>query len=778
MMIVGLKVEGFAYEKQQVDWEKYEENWKVGMPKVWSKDIIEDAIKKDFVPENIQNNYQNPITREEYAQLFISAVLKNINDSYDFNNYNTDAKEITVDFFLSKVSTTQTFADTNSKYVKMANILGLMEAEEGNKFNPDGTITRESMATMLVNYFQRCIGGIGYDIEETVEDFDKISHWAKEDVQRAYSEQLFGSVFRQGAERVYDTKEVFNPQMFLTREEAIVMLNEMISYEELNYLPLRGYLPINIDELMSGFDIDGDTIKMRKGGYDNKEYASKKYNDYQYFRKTSLILNYDTERLNAFFLFPETGRDEKIDNEYLTRVVKGEYAYKEYDAFIVEYNKDGYGTIVTKKQDYGKFLGENRLRNIKDNTIIQLKEVEKDEHPTLIKPALNEEEKQTFLGTMLNVYPQQWMIPQPDGSKKHSDSKPIGTKIGYALETDTVVTLNGKVVNSYNIGGKIAVELDALKDFGYTYEIVDDNYTITNGPTRGQTRYIGQINLYMPDEAKLKQFNEKVEEKPSSINGKVAYDLIGDQYSIVIYNKGETETRGGMRCIASTTGKRFILIDELWNAMRFYYGKVGLPNSDRLLASLYKVEGSPYDFVSFKNNDLAIVDKTNPKHFKVDLLSQQEFSKLNQYALAKKYPQMLDQIFSPEDVKAWYVAEEIVKNVIKPNMSDKQKSDALAEVLRNHGYYLYSYVSTNGLGYGNFDTPYEALVEKYSNASGWFEAFRMCYTIAGLDVYPEYGSEIWEKAFNYKNSSNQIAVKIDEKWELVYFLPSIYYIEN
>lgn len=746
--------------KRIVDLEKYDKNWKAGMPKVWSKEKIEDAIKKGIVPTNIQNNYQNPISREEFAQLFITALLKNINNDF------------TVDYFLSKVSTTQIFTDTNSKYMRMANILGLMEPEEGNKFNPNGAITREAIATMLVNFFQRDLEGRGEDISDFVEDYDKISPCAKEDVERVYSYRLFGTAFNHGVERVDNTKEVFSPQKLITREEAIVMINEMEN--RLEYLPLRGYLFISFSDLMSGFDIDGNKIKMKKSGCDCKKKVKQRYNNYQYFNKTSLIIDYDTERLNAAFLFPRIDFGERVDNEYITRVVKGEYTCKEYDAFVVEHNKDGYLTIVTKKKDYGKFLGRNVIRNLKNNEIIPLKTVEKDEHPTLIKPALNEEERQTYLGYQNSSYPQQWTIEQPDGSVQYTDLKPIGTKIGYALETDVAVTLNGKNVKSYNIGGRIAIELDALKDFGYSYEFVDKSYDYN-----GKKIVRGQINLYMPEDKKLKQFNEKVKEKPSSVNGKVAYELIGDQYHIEIYDKKDKKTsKGIMRCFATNTGKRFILIDEIWNAQYFYIGKLGIPKSTCLLASLYKVEGSPYGCISLYQNNLAIVDKTNSKHFKVHMLSQEEYSKLNTYMLAKEYPQIIDQILKPEDLEAWHVAQKIVKKAVKPNMSDKEKSDALAKAIKTHGFYLDEYLVTNGLGYGNFDESYEALVQKYANASGWFEAFRMCYTIAGLDVRPKYRTAEWEKAFHYTNNSSLIAVKIDGKWEFVNFLPSPYYDKN
>jgi len=36
-------------------------------PSSWAKEDVMDAINRGYVPEHLQNNYQKPITREEFC---------------------------------------------------------------------------------------------------------------------------------------------------------------------------------------------------------------------------------------------------------------------------------------------------------------------------------------------------------------------------------------------------------------------------------------------------------------------------------------------------------------------------------------------------------------------------------------------------------------------------------------------------------------------------------------------------------------------------------------
>ena len=58
----------------------YQNKWSAGMPSVWAHEKVEEAIKLNYVPPRIQNNYQNPITREEFAELFVTAIFEAVNN--------------------------------------------------------------------------------------------------------------------------------------------------------------------------------------------------------------------------------------------------------------------------------------------------------------------------------------------------------------------------------------------------------------------------------------------------------------------------------------------------------------------------------------------------------------------------------------------------------------------------------------------------------------------------------------------------------------------------
>ncbi|QUH29121.1 S-layer homology domain-containing protein [Vallitalea guaymasensis] len=126
-------------------------------PSDWAKEDVMDAINRGYVPEHLQNNYQQPITREEFAELFVTAIFTDRNESIDSCHFDTksgwDFQKLTPENVLSKVTTTAYFTDTDNPYIRVANILGIINGDGNHKFHPDELITREQAAVMFLNYF-------------------------------------------------------------------------------------------------------------------------------------------------------------------------------------------------------------------------------------------------------------------------------------------------------------------------------------------------------------------------------------------------------------------------------------------------------------------------------------------------------------------------------------------------------------------------------------------------------------------------------------------------
>ncbi|QUI25107.1 S-layer homology domain-containing protein [Vallitalea pronyensis] len=337
-------------------------------PSGWAKELVAEAIEKGYVPEHLQSDYHRSITREEFAELFVTAVFSEVNrqeiaSAGAATKHAWDFKELTIDNFLSKVSTTQKFTDTDNKYVKVANILGMVNGVGDNTFNPDGLITREQACIMFVNYFQTVVHpGGGYALEE-LDDIHDASSWAKDAVIWSYRADFLKGTKEYIAESITGQKEPrilqmghFDTKGTFTREQAIVVIAKLGNPNDnhLRNLVLRGYMRINMDVLMPGFEIDGNTIKMLKTGFESK-YSHIK----EYFRTQPILKDYvdkyTTEELIAAVWSPHGAQFKMTDTNHLDNVLSGNQTLYDYELFTIEHNKNGYLFILTKTPGYGYF---------------------------------------------------------------------------------------------------------------------------------------------------------------------------------------------------------------------------------------------------------------------------------------------------------------------------------------------------------------------------------------------------------------------------------------
>ncbi|KAB3527444.1 S-layer homology domain-containing protein [Alkaliphilus serpentinus] len=326
-------------------------------PSNWARLEVEFAIEKGLVPEWLQSNYQDPITRKEFSELFVTAIMSNVNRNFEYPvpaEDDWDFASLNIENFLSKVKVINQFKDTNSEYVTAAYAMGIINGISKDMFNPDGLITREQAAIMFVNYFQTMTYDNldGEDINKHLDDLNDSSSWAKNAVERAYRsglmqgiskpEKLNGEIVKKG---VFDTKGN------LTREQAIIVIYRTIETKsglQQREILLRGYLPISMDALMSGFEIEGDDIRMLRSGFDSEYSNIKEAIRY----KKDHILNFakdrNSEELTVLYL---TTYVAKINHtiEDIEDILSGETVIVDYGAFEVEFNTKGYLAEFRKK---------------------------------------------------------------------------------------------------------------------------------------------------------------------------------------------------------------------------------------------------------------------------------------------------------------------------------------------------------------------------------------------------------------------------------------------
>ncbi|HYE68296.1 MAG TPA: S-layer homology domain-containing protein [Anaerovoracaceae bacterium] len=111
----------------------------------WAESSVMEAVSKGIVPDRLQSNYKAPITRDEFAELFVQTVLAKVNKEDNSNS------EWTIEKLLNYVTLDVTFEDTNKEYIKVAYMIGAISGVSDTRFAPEKLITRQEAATMLVN---------------------------------------------------------------------------------------------------------------------------------------------------------------------------------------------------------------------------------------------------------------------------------------------------------------------------------------------------------------------------------------------------------------------------------------------------------------------------------------------------------------------------------------------------------------------------------------------------------------------------------------------------
>jgi len=136
----------------------------------WAKNEIIRAIEIGLIPKDMQKDYTNPITREEFCILIVNMLSTLNNDIMNF----CDAENIF-------------YEDTDNDAVVSASGLGIVSGVGNNKFNPNGSITRQEASRML--YMTSTLG----------KRYPKINKYLSEKINNMNNSAIMPHIFRDGA---------------------------------------------------------------------------------------------------------------------------------------------------------------------------------------------------------------------------------------------------------------------------------------------------------------------------------------------------------------------------------------------------------------------------------------------------------------------------------------------------------------------------------------------------------------------------------------------------
>ncbi len=167
---------------------------------LWAENTINLAIKDKIVPDHLQCNYQNKITREEFCELAVQTYIAKTGDTTKYEN-------------------TSYFSDTNNDKVTYAYMLGIVSGTGDNKFSPQNNITRQEAAVMLDN-MAKIMGIYKNSKTEKYIDENYFADWAKDSIYSISSIcDTDGTAVMTGTE-----KNKFSPWMNYTIEQAIATM--------------------------------------------------------------------------------------------------------------------------------------------------------------------------------------------------------------------------------------------------------------------------------------------------------------------------------------------------------------------------------------------------------------------------------------------------------------------------------------------------------------------------------------------------------------------------
>ena len=169
----------------------------------WAYNDVFSAIGEELVPETLQSNFTSPITRAEFCALVIRRVEK--------ENIGRLGRTETID--------RMKFSDTDDINVEKAGGLGIVKGIGNNKFDPDGLLTREQAAIVVINLLNIYQISVPEMLPE-FNDNDEISSWAKTAVGQVFDTGIMCGV----------GNNKFAPKQIYTREQAIVTIYRIRDY--------------------------------------------------------------------------------------------------------------------------------------------------------------------------------------------------------------------------------------------------------------------------------------------------------------------------------------------------------------------------------------------------------------------------------------------------------------------------------------------------------------------------------------------------------------------
>jgi len=325
----------------------------------WAKKEITQAIEKGLVPDELQCDYKNNITRADFCKLCV-ALMKAWDNNFEYKIGNLR------------------FSDTSDEEVLICADKGIIRGVGNNKFAPDEPVKRQDAANILYNTLKAVSSDIvsnhintdGTDKECCIfHSFDD-----GEDI-RAWTRNAVNHMYRYGVMLGENGSHFFNPNGQYTREQAICTFLRLYNCKDnisLNPIPESDYYPYG-DSTMESYYGNGHWITIGFNKNVVYEYIDSKGKKYTSAEK-GFVYPFDYPCMSAVInvgpgVTEERVYDKNGDECFPELAKRGDYlsAVKITPDSVFGYKRDSSGCILYRMPDKKEIFSGGDYWSIGEN---------------------------------------------------------------------------------------------------------------------------------------------------------------------------------------------------------------------------------------------------------------------------------------------------------------------------------------------------------------------------------------------------------------------------
>ncbi len=203
----------------------------------WAVEEVREAIAEGLVPEHLQSDYQQPVTRGELAELTAyyelwhepeGTTMEEMWARMDEYYAQRRADESTVNPEYYRSYAENVFTDINEEFFNRMYQFHYISGYPDGTFRPEESVSRQDAATVLWEaMWPHALGfqGDGFSMylaEKQFRDFSTIGEWARPAVGHLFSNHCINGI----------SEDIFAPTGLITREQAIAMVLRMTEAEQ------------------------------------------------------------------------------------------------------------------------------------------------------------------------------------------------------------------------------------------------------------------------------------------------------------------------------------------------------------------------------------------------------------------------------------------------------------------------------------------------------------------------------------------------------------------